>query len=106
MATGRVQLPVSIILPIYLASGDDITRLVFGLIYTAIYFGYIISPVHPCLIVTCEYFGIPVKAMIVRLAVPTASFTAIRASSPVLSSGSITWRPCCWAPMSQTTTRF
>lgn len=72
LATGRVQLPASIVFPIYLASVDHVTPVVFAIIYIAIYFGYIISPVHPCLIVTCEYFHIPIKDMIRWLAVPTA----------------------------------
>ena len=70
--TGRVQLPASIILPVYLATADVITPMVFALIYCAIFFGYIISPVHPCLVVTCEYFHVPIRDMLHRLAWPTA----------------------------------
>ena len=69
--TGRVQLPASIILPAYLATTAFVTPPVFACIYVAIYFGYIISPVHPCLVVTCEYFGVSIRRMIARLAVPT-----------------------------------
>jgi integral membrane protein (TIGR00529 family) len=71
VATGRVQLPASIILPIYLSTGQLITPVVFALIYIAIFFGYVISPVHPCLVVTCEYFHVPVRDMIKKLALPT-----------------------------------
>lgn len=70
--TGRVQLPASIIFPVYLAATEHITPFIFALIYIAIYFGYIISPLHPCLVVTCEYFRIPIKNMVYRLAMPTA----------------------------------
>lgn len=70
-STGRVQLPASIIFPVYIATAASVTPLLFALIYTAIYFGYIMSPVHPCLVVTCEYFGVPIKTMMARLAVPT-----------------------------------
>ena len=59
--TGRVQLPASIVLPVYLATGQLITPVVFALIYISIYFGYITSPVHPCLVVTCEYFHVSVS---------------------------------------------
>ena len=72
IVTGRVQLPASIVLPVYLAAGEAITPIVFALIYISIYFGYITSPVHPCLIVTCEYFRVPIKDMILELALPTA----------------------------------
>jgi len=71
LSTGRVQLPASIILPVYLATADHITPFVFALIYIGIYFGYIISPVHPCLVVTCEYFRIPIKDMIQKMTLPT-----------------------------------
>ncbi len=69
--TGRVQLPASIILPVYLGSVNHITPFVFALIYVSIYFGYVISPVHPCVVVTCEYFHVPLKDMVRKLAVPT-----------------------------------
>ncbi|MFH1891799.1 MAG: DUF401 family protein [Candidatus Zixiibacteriota bacterium] len=72
LLTGRVQLPGSIVYPVYLAATGGITPILFALIYVAIFFGYIISPVHPCLVVTCEYFHVPIKRMIDRLAVPTA----------------------------------
>ncbi|MEW5995754.1 MAG: DUF401 family protein, partial [Candidatus Zixiibacteriota bacterium] len=72
LVTGRVQLPASIILPVYLAAADHITPITFALIYTAIFFGYIISPVHPCLVVTSEYFHTPVRRLMGKLAPATA----------------------------------
>ncbi len=69
--TGRVQLPASVIFPVYMATADDVSYFIFALIYIAIYFGYIISPVHPCLVVTCEYFKVPIKGMVMRLLAPT-----------------------------------
>jgi hypothetical protein len=71
LATGRVQLPASIIFPVYLGAVGMVTPTVFALIYTSVYFGYIISPVHPCLVVTCEYFRTPVRDVVVSLAAPT-----------------------------------
>jgi integral membrane protein (TIGR00529 family) len=71
LITGRVQLPASVIFPVYLASVDHVSLFVFSLIYISIYFGYIISPLHPCLVVTCEYFNVPIKDMMTRLAAPT-----------------------------------
>jgi len=71
IATGRVQLPISIIIPIYLSTAQAITPFVFTLIYIGIFFGYIISPIHPCLVVTCEYFRISIKDLTKKLAVPT-----------------------------------
>ncbi|MFC1476052.1 DUF401 family protein [Candidatus Zixiibacteriota bacterium] len=68
--TGRVQLPTSIVFPVYMAAADHVDLPVFALIYLAVYFGYMISPVHPCLVVTCEYFRIPLGGMIRQLAWP------------------------------------
>ncbi len=69
-ATGRVLLPASIILPVYLAT-SAISPFAFAIIYTSIFFGYIISPVHPCVCVTIEYFNVPLKKFFKLLAAPT-----------------------------------
>lgn len=71
VATGRVLLPASIVLPVYLTF-DAITPVVFALIYTGVFFGYVISPVHPCVGVSLEYFNVPMKNFIRLLFVPTA----------------------------------
>jgi integral membrane protein (TIGR00529 family) len=70
VATGRVLLPASIMLPVYLTFGT-ITPVVFALIYTSIFFGYMISPVHPCVGVSLEYFNVPMKNFLRLLIVPT-----------------------------------
>jgi integral membrane protein (TIGR00529 family) len=70
IATGRVLLPASIILPIYLTS-STITPAVFALVYTSIFFGYVISPVHPCVAVSLEYFNVSLKRFFMLLVVPT-----------------------------------
>ncbi len=69
VATGRILLPSSIIFPIFLLS-NSITLLNFALIYTGIFFGYVISPVHPCLSVTCEYFSTDLKGTLRYLVSP------------------------------------
>lgn len=75
-ATGRVLLPASIILPVYLTT-SAITPLIFATVYTSIFFGYIISPVHPCVIVSLEYFKVPLKDFFKLLAAPTCIIFAI-----------------------------
>ena len=70
LATGRVLLPASIILPVYLTFGT-ITPVLFTLIYTSIFFGYVISPVHPCVGVSLEYFNVPLKNFFKLLLVPS-----------------------------------
>ncbi|HCK99728.1 MAG TPA: hypothetical protein DHW42_06465 [Candidatus Marinimicrobia bacterium] len=56
--TGRVQVPVSIILPIFYArfGAAGMTPMVFAVMYFAVFIGYVVSPVHPCVSVTIEYF--------------------------------------------------
>jgi integral membrane protein (TIGR00529 family) len=70
IATGRVLLPASIMFPVYLTSGA-ITPVIFAIIYTSIFFGYVISPVHPCVCVTIEYFNVSMKNFFKLLIVPT-----------------------------------
>jgi len=57
-ATGRIQLPVSIIFPIYLApiSVLSMSLVDFTFIYTSISLGYLITPLHPCVAYSTEYF--------------------------------------------------
>jgi integral membrane protein (TIGR00529 family) len=70
IATGRVLVPASIILPVYMTAGT-ITPVVFAVIYTGIFFGYVISPVHPCVGVSLEYFDVSLKNFLKLLFVPT-----------------------------------
>jgi len=57
-ATGRIQLPISIIIPIYLAPITVLTMSLidFIFIYTSISLGYLITPLHPCVAYSAEYF--------------------------------------------------
>lgn len=75
--TGRVDLSASIIFPIYMAGAETVSPPVFALIYVAVFFGYIISPVHPCLVVTGEYFHVPVREIMRRHMLPTAAVVGI-----------------------------
>ncbi len=70
LATGRVQLPASIILPIYLATATSISSILFSVIYISIFFGYVLSPVHPCVSVSCEYFEVQIKDFLRELILP------------------------------------
>jgi len=70
VATGRVLLPASIIIPVYLTMGS-MTPAVFATVYTSIFFGYVISPVHPCVGVSLEYFSVSLKDFLRLLAIPT-----------------------------------
>jgi integral membrane protein (TIGR00529 family) len=56
--TGRIQLPISILIPIYLAqfAVPTMSLLDFAFIYTSIFLGYLITPLHPCVAYSTEYF--------------------------------------------------
>lgn len=75
--TGRVDLSASIIFPIYMAGAQTVSPPYFALIYVAVFFGYMISPVHPCLVVTGEYFHVPVREIMRRHVLPTAAVMGI-----------------------------
>jgi hypothetical protein len=57
-ATGRIQLPASILIPIHLAMVGATTMqpIPFAVMYLAVFLGYMVSPIHPCLVVCLEYF--------------------------------------------------
>ena len=70
--TGRVQVPVSILLPIYYSKygTNTMTSPVFALMYFSIFMGYVISPVHPCVSVSLEFFGAQLKDYLKLLIIP------------------------------------
>jgi len=73
IVTGRVQLPISILIPIFLATygAEQLTALTFALMYIAIYIGYMISPVHPCVSVSIEFFDTNYKDFAGKLILPS-----------------------------------
>ncbi len=71
-ATGRIQLPISILIPIYLAQNATIPMplLDFIFIYVSISLGYLITPIHPCVTYSTDYFETDFKKVVVILAKP------------------------------------
>ena len=76
VATGRVLLPASIIFPVYLTTAP-LSPVTFAIIYTSIFFGYVISPVHPCVCVSLEYFNVALKDFFRLLLLPTLIIFAL-----------------------------
>jgi len=74
-ATGRVQVPFSILAPIYFSKYgvEAMMPSIFALTYLSIFMGYVISPVHPCVLVSLEYFKTDLKSFFKILALPTAA---------------------------------
>ena len=57
-ATGRVQLPSTILIPIYLSQYaiGSMPVFEFALLYFAVFMGYISTPIHPCVAYSLKYF--------------------------------------------------
>lgn len=72
LVTGRIQLPVSILIPIYLAKYDPatLTPLLFATMYGAVFVGYMLSPIHPCVMISIEFFDTSFKHFLQRLLLP------------------------------------
>ena len=63
LVTGRIQLPISIIVPIYLTNFlvTAVEPMAFAITYFSIFLGYLISPIHPCNTVSLEFFHVSLK---------------------------------------------
>jgi len=82
--TGRTQLSASVVIPSYLAatSLESMPLIIFAATFVGIFLGYVISPLHPCISVSLEYFDVKldnaIKAMtpqtMVALAITIVAF--------------------------------
>ncbi|MFW5953401.1 MAG: DUF401 family protein [Candidatus Natronoplasma sp.] len=54
--TGRIMLPSMIIAPVYLSTVGSFSLFAFQAMYVSIFAGYIITPVHPCISISLEYY--------------------------------------------------
>lgn len=70
--TGRVQLPVSVLLPIFYSryGEEGMTMATFAIMFFSIFMGYMISPVHPCVLVSIEYFKSSIKDFMKSMVAP------------------------------------
>lgn len=71
--TGRVQLAMSILIPIFLTKFgvDHFTILAFVIMYISVYLGYMVSPVHPCVVISVEYFKTSYWKFVKKAFLPT-----------------------------------
>jgi integral membrane protein (TIGR00529 family) len=71
--TGRISAPVAIMIPIYLVRFGEagLDPIIFAIMFLSVFMGYIISPVHPCLSVSLEYFKADYKELFKVMAIPT-----------------------------------
>lgn len=72
VATGRVNVPISIMVPILIAGwGDNIIDLAcFSILFFSVFVGFLISPVHPCVSVSMEYFRTDYPSVLKRTIIP------------------------------------
>jgi integral membrane protein (TIGR00529 family) len=74
LATGRQQAALSVVIPVYLAGPGSLSPWQFSSLYQASYLGYLLSPLHPCLVVSAEYAGTRLSSVLRRLLIPSLAF--------------------------------
>ncbi|MCR8454367.1 MAG: DUF401 family protein [Crenarchaeota archaeon] len=75
VATGRVQLALTILIPLYKGLFGVIDYFILTAMYTASSAGYLMSPVHPCLVLTSKYFRLNLHNAIKEIALPSILLT-------------------------------
>ena len=70
-ATGRIQTPALIIIPIFLTKGWFVTAPVFAVMYFSIFLGYALSPIHPCVSLSMQFFDVEIKGFLKAIFPPT-----------------------------------
>ena len=73
VVTGRIQVPASIVIPVYLVKYGPMSPIVFAITYFSIFLGYVISPIHPCVSVSVEYFKVSIRDFLKVMVIPTFS---------------------------------
>jgi integral membrane protein (TIGR00529 family) len=70
-ATGRIIIPAGIVIPMFLAKFGPISPITFAVTYFSIFLGYVITPVHPCVSLTAEFFKVKTKDLLKVMLPPT-----------------------------------
>ncbi|MHA1673384.1 MAG: DUF401 family protein [Promethearchaeota archaeon] len=72
-ATGRNQMPFSLLIPVYLIQNSlpIMPILDFVSLYIAIFMGYLLTPLHPCLTYSIKYFKSNYRQSLLTMAIPT-----------------------------------
>lgn len=79
LITGRIEASASIIIPILAVGATGVTLPLFAVIFYSIFLGYVLTPMHPCIAVSTEYFGVSLRAFLARLALPAGLALALAA---------------------------
>ncbi|MHA1612581.1 MAG: DUF401 family protein [Promethearchaeota archaeon] len=72
-ATGRNQMPFSLLIPVYLIQNSlpIMPMLDFVSLYVAVFMGYLLTPLHPCLTYSIKYFKSNYRQSLASIAIPT-----------------------------------
>ncbi|MFW6048716.1 MAG: DUF401 family protein [Candidatus Bipolaricaulota bacterium] len=81
LATGRIQAPASIVIPIFLAREGmaSMPLIAFALTFFSVFIGYVITPIHPCVSISVEYFDATVGNYVKKIAAPAFISIALAA---------------------------
>ncbi|NIP67120.1 DUF401 family protein [Candidatus Bathyarchaeota archaeon] len=71
-ATGRIQTPALIIIPIFVAKDWALSAPVFATMFFSIFLGYVLSPIHPCVSLSGRYFHAEIKNFMKAILPPTS----------------------------------
>ncbi len=70
LITGRIQAPIAIVVPIYLSTYGELSTAAFAVTFYAVFLGFILTPIHPCVSVSLEFFKTSITSYWWRLAAP------------------------------------
>ena len=56
LITGRIQAPMAIVIPVYVSTYGPPSTTAFAVTFYAVFLGFILTPIHPCVSVSLEYF--------------------------------------------------
>jgi integral membrane protein (TIGR00529 family) len=70
LITGRIQAPMAIVVPIYISTYGGFSTPAFAVTFFAVFLGFILTPIHPCVSVSLEYFKTSLSSFLWRLAAP------------------------------------
>ncbi|NIR86179.1 DUF401 family protein [Candidatus Bathyarchaeota archaeon] len=69
-ATGRLQVPAAIIIPIFATKFGTMSAPVFAITFFSIFLGYVLTPVHPCVAFSAEFFSVDLKYFLREIVPP------------------------------------
>ena len=69
--TGRIVIPAGIVIPMFLTKFGPISSITFAIVYFSIFLGYVITPIHPCVSLTAEFFKVNTKDFLKVMLPPT-----------------------------------